>query len=169
LRGAEATPLQTTFKAYEAVAQRGRGGVFKAIDLSSGTPRLCILKEGRKHGEVDWDGRDGAWRVLHEGHVLQALNRAGLSVPRFYSSFQVEENSYIVIELIHGTSLKRLASPPAPPSLHSTGFAIRDRDCISRGEDSPGRMGLARLQAGQHYDHPWWNDESHRLRGCLSD
>ena len=108
LRGAEATPLQTTFKAYEAVAQRGRGGVFKAIDLSSGTPRLCILKEGRKHGEVDWDGRDGAWRVLHEGHVLQALNRAGLSVPRFYSSFQVEENSYIVIELIDGTSLNDL-------------------------------------------------------------
>jgi class IV lanthipeptide synthase len=106
--GAEVTLLQTTFKAYEAVAQRGRGGVFKAIDLSSDRPRLCILKEGRRHGEVDWDGRDGAWRVLHEGQVLQALNRGGLSVPGFYSSFQVEEDSYIVIELIDGVSLNDL-------------------------------------------------------------
>ena len=102
---AESTPLQTTFKAYEAVAQRGRGGVYKAIDLSSTAPRICILKEGRKHGEVDWDGRDGAWRVRHEGRVLEALNRAQLSVPRLYSSFQIGENSYIVIELIEGVSL----------------------------------------------------------------
>jgi len=101
----ESTPLQTTFKAFEAIAQRGRGGVYKAIDLSSTAPRICVLKEGRKHGEVDWDGRDGAWRVLHEGRVLEALNREGLSVPRLYSSFQIEKNSYIVIELIDGISL----------------------------------------------------------------
>ena len=102
---AESTPLQTTLKAFAAMAQRGRGGVYKAIDLSSTSPRLCILKEGRKYGEVDWDGRDGAWRVLHEGRVLEALNRAGLSVPRLYSSFQVRKNSYIVSELIDGISL----------------------------------------------------------------
>ena len=102
---AEITPLQTTFKVFEAVAQRGRGGVYKAVDLSSTAPRICILKEGRKHGEVDWDGRDGAWRVLHEGRVLEALNRIELSVPRLYSSFQIENNSYIVIELIDGVSL----------------------------------------------------------------
>ena len=102
---AESTPLQTTFKAYEAVAQRGRGGVYKAIDLSSSSPRICILKEGRKHGEVDWDGRDGAWRVLHEGRVLEALNRAGVSAPCLYASFQIKENSYIVMELIDGISL----------------------------------------------------------------
>src|SRR5262249_44058016 len=102
---AESTPLQTTIKAFEAVAQRGRGGVYKAIDLSPNTPRLCILKEGRKHGEVDWDGRDGAWRVLHEGRVLEVLNRAGLSVPRLYSSFRVGKNSYIVIALIDGIIL----------------------------------------------------------------
>lgn len=105
LHCAVSTPLQTTFKAFEAVSQRGRGGVYKAIDLSSNTPRLCILKEGRKYGEVDWDGRDGAWRVLHEGQVLEVLNRAGLSVPRLYASFQVGENSYIVIEPIDGISL----------------------------------------------------------------
>ena len=104
----DVTPLQTTFKAYEAVAQRGRGGVYKAIDLSSSSPRICILKEGRKHGEVDWDGRDGAWRVRHEGRVLEVLNRAGLSVPHLYSSFQIGENSYIVIELIDGISLNDL-------------------------------------------------------------
>lgn len=109
-RLAVSTPLQTTFKAFEAVAQRGRGGVYKAIDLSSTSPRICILKEGRKQGEVDWDGRDGAWRVHHEGKVLDALRRAGVNVPRLYSSFQVEENSYIAIELIDGISLNEWLS-----------------------------------------------------------
>lgn len=104
----ESTPLTTTFKVYEAVAQRGRGGVYKAIDLSSTSPRICIVKEGRKHGEVDWDGRDGFWRVLHEGRVLEALNRAGLNVPCLYSSFQIEKNSYIVMELIDGISLHEM-------------------------------------------------------------
>lgn len=104
-RDTASTPLQTTFKAFEAVAQRGRGGVYKAIDLSSSPPRICILKEGRQYGEVDWDGRDGAWRVLHEGNVLEQLRRAGVNVPRLYSSFQIDDNSYIAIELIDGINL----------------------------------------------------------------
>ena len=39
--------------------------------MSATPPRFSILKEGRKYGEVDWDGRDGSWRVLHEAQVVE--------------------------------------------------------------------------------------------------
>jgi hypothetical protein len=99
------TPLRTTFKAFRALAQRGKGGVYQALDLSVTPPRLCILKEGRRNGEVSWDGRDGFWRVRHEGRVLGALLDAGVNVPRVYASFMAEENYYIAVEFIEGESL----------------------------------------------------------------
>ncbi|HJR06834.1 MAG TPA: hypothetical protein VJ842_06225 [Pyrinomonadaceae bacterium] len=107
---AKPTPLQTTFKAFRALTQRGRGGVYQALDLSATPPRLCILKEGRRDGETSWDGRDGAWRIRHEGRVLAALREAGVGVPCLYSSFRAEGNHYIAVEFIEGESLdSRLA------------------------------------------------------------
>jgi hypothetical protein len=138
------TPLQTTFKAFRALAQRGRGGVYQALDLSEMPPRLCVLKEGRRDGEVDWDGRDGAWRVGHEGRVLAALGEAGLNVPRLYASFGAEENHYIAVEFIEGESLngwlarRRRRIPVASAlrrgaelarlvaSIHAAGWVWRD-------------------------------------------
>jgi hypothetical protein len=102
---AKPTPLRTTFKAFRALTQRGRGGVYQALDLSGATPRLCVLKEGRRDGETGWDGRDGAWRVRHEGRVLEALRGAGVGVPRLYASFRAEGNHYIAVEFIEGESL----------------------------------------------------------------
>lgn len=102
---ARPTPLQTTFKAFGALSQRGRGGVYQALDLGATPPRLCVLKEGRRDGETSWDGRDGAWRVRHEGRVLAALSKAGVGVPRLYSSFRAEGNRYIAVEFIEGESL----------------------------------------------------------------
>ncbi len=100
------SPLKTTFKAFRALAQRGKGGVYQALDLSAGEPRLCVLKEGRKDGEVGWDGRDGFWRVRHEGRVLDALSAAGVEVPRLYSSFEAEGNFYLAVEFIEGANLE---------------------------------------------------------------
>jgi hypothetical protein len=101
------TPLRTTFRAFRALTQRGRGGVYQALDLSAAPPRLCVLKEGRRDGETSWDGRDGAWRVRHEGRVLVALREAGVDVPRLYSSFEAEQNHYVAVEFIEGESLNR--------------------------------------------------------------
>jgi serine/threonine protein kinase len=101
-----ATPLRTTFKAFRALKQRGRGGVYQALDLGATTPRLCVLKEGRRDGEVDWDGRDGVWRVRHERRVLDSLLGAGVDVPRVYASFRAEGNCYIAVEFIEGESLE---------------------------------------------------------------
>lgn len=99
------TPLQTTFRAFRALTQRGRGGVYQALDLSAAAPRLCVLKEGRRDGETCWDGRGGAWRIRHEGRVLEALRGAGVEVPRLYASFRVEGDHYIAVEFIEGESL----------------------------------------------------------------
>ena len=101
------TPLQTTYKVFRALTQRGRGGVYQAIDLSATTPRLCVVKQGRPHGEVSWDGRDGVWRVRHEGRVLSSLREAGIGVPCVYYSFTAEGSYYLVTEFIEGESLSR--------------------------------------------------------------
>lgn len=141
---AEPTPLRTTFKAFRALAQRGRGGVYQALDLGATPPRLCVLKEGRRAGETSWDGRDGAWRVRHEGRVLAALREAGVGVPRLYSSFRAEGNHYIAVEFIEGESLdgrlarRRRRLPVAAAlrfgaelarlvaSIHAAGWVWRD-------------------------------------------
>ncbi len=104
---AQASPLQTTYRAFRALAQRGRGGVYEAVDAGSNPPRLCILKEGRRGGELAWDGRDGAWRVRNEEHVLRSLAAAeGVNAPRVYASFEVEGNYYLVSEFIAGETLE---------------------------------------------------------------
>ncbi|HEV7860416.1 MAG TPA: protein kinase [Pyrinomonadaceae bacterium] len=101
------TPLKKRFRAFCALSQRGKGGVYKALDLSASPPRFCILKEGRKNGETGLDGLDGYDRVKHEGRVLKALHSAGLGVPRLYSSFKGDQNYYLALEYIEGETLDK--------------------------------------------------------------
>jgi hypothetical protein len=91
-----------------ALAQRGKGGVYQAVDFTSTPPRLCLIKEGRKHGELTWDGRDGRWRVRNEELVLSELLANGIDVPRIYSSFELGGNAYLVIEFVEGQTLHSL-------------------------------------------------------------
>jgi hypothetical protein len=102
------SPLGTAFRVFQALVQRGKGGVYKALDLSVRPTRLCIIKEGRTGGELDWDSRDGHWRVRHEERALVSLRATGVPVPRVYSSFEVEGNYYLVTELIDGETLQAL-------------------------------------------------------------
>ncbi|HEY0375636.1 MAG TPA: phosphotransferase [Pyrinomonadaceae bacterium] len=104
------SPLATTFRAFQALTQRGKGGVYKALDLSAYPPRFCILKEGRACGELAWDGRDGRRRVRHEEAVLASLRSAGVPVPSVYSSFEAEGNHYLVTEYVEGQTLHSLLS-----------------------------------------------------------
>ncbi len=85
-----------SLRVFRALAQRGKGGVYQALDLS-GEP---------KAGELGWDGRDGSWRVRHEERVLSMLRQRGLDVPRVYSSFEVAGNYYLVTEFIEGECLQ---------------------------------------------------------------
>jgi serine/threonine protein kinase len=144
LRTPAPTPLQTTFKAFRALTQRGKGGVYQALDLSATPPRVCILKEGRRDGEVGWDGRDGVWRVEHERRVLDSLRASGIDVPRVYSSFRAEKNYYLAIEFVEGKDFnsclsRRRRRLPVPVALrrgvelarllsriHAAGWVWRD-------------------------------------------
>lgn len=101
-------PLAKSFRAFRALVQRGKGGVYQAVDLRTHPPRLCLLKEGRKNGELTWDGRDGVWRVRNEERVLSMLLASGVDAPRIYSSFESEGNYYLVTEFIKGESLQNL-------------------------------------------------------------
>ena len=100
------SPLKTTFRVFGALSQRGKGGVYQAVDMGAQPPRLCLLKEGRRVGEVGWDGRDGRWRVRHEARVLALLRERGVDVPRVYSSFELQGNYYLVTEFIDGENLQ---------------------------------------------------------------
>jgi serine/threonine protein kinase len=102
------SPLKTTYRAFRALTQRGKGGVYQAVDLSQRPPRLCVLKEGRRYGELGWDGRDGCWRVRHEEQTLQRLRASGLAPPQVYASFTAEGNYYLVTEFIAGESIQGL-------------------------------------------------------------
>jgi hypothetical protein len=100
------SPLNSTYVGFAAFVQRGKGGVYKAIDKSGRGPRFCVIKEGRKNGEVTWDRRDGRWRIKHETKVLRYLRQHGVPVPEVYDSFAVEQNHYLVTEFILGDSLQ---------------------------------------------------------------
>ena len=107
-------PLMTTFRAYEAISQRGKGGVYRALDLTVRPARLCLLKEGRRHGETDFFDRDGRWRVRHEHQVLVSLRRAGIDVPNVYDSFEIDGHYYLVTEFIEGETWGDAISPDEP-------------------------------------------------------
>ncbi|PYJ08437.1 MAG: hypothetical protein DMF06_12715 [Verrucomicrobia bacterium] len=102
---------------FKARAQRGKGGVYEALDLSVLPVRHVIIKEGRRHGETNWDGRDGYALIRHEAHVLRKLSAAGLPVPGLLREFSTNGNRYLVLEKIPGRPLvgaKRMQ--PAKPS-----------------------------------------------------
>lgn len=98
--------LTTTYRAFQSLAQRGKGGVYKAIDFSRQPPRLCLLKEGRQSGETSWDGRDGKWLVKREEEVLRSLSKAGIPVPAVYDAFELNNNHYLVTEFVEGETLE---------------------------------------------------------------
>jgi class IV lanthipeptide synthase len=90
---------------FKAKAQRGKGGVYEAVDLSVLPVRRVIIKEGRRHGETNWDGRDGSALVRHEAQVLRKLRAAGLPVPEIFREFTKNGNRYLVLERIPGRPL----------------------------------------------------------------
>lgn len=91
--------------AFKARAQRGKGGVYDAIDLSVLPVRRVIIKEGRRHGETNWDGRDGFALVKHEGRVLRDARKAGLPVPEILREFNHDRNRYLILERLQGRRL----------------------------------------------------------------
>jgi hypothetical protein len=102
------TPLETTYGNYEALVQRGKGGVYQALDLSSVPAKPCVIKEGRRHGETDWLGRDGFHRVKHEAQFLRSTSHSIAAVPRIIATFRANDCFYLVLEPVVGRSLQQI-------------------------------------------------------------
>lgn len=102
------SPLMTTYKVFRAITQRGKGGTYQAFDFNRDVPRLCIVKEGRRHGELDWNGQDGYYLVKNEFNVLNSLGKIYKDVPQIFSSFEISGNFYVAMEYIEGKSLFNL-------------------------------------------------------------
>ena len=94
------------FRVVHALSQRGKGGVYQAMDLRFDPPRPCIIKQGRAAGELDWQGRDGTWMLKRENKVLESLARAGIEVPTVYAKFKVDAHYYLVMEQVEGETLQ---------------------------------------------------------------
>lgn len=116
-----AGPIGTDLLAFKVLSQRGKGGVYEAVDLSVSPARLVIIKEGRRHGETAWTGEDGFARVRHEGRVLRELQKAGVPVPEIFRDFTQNGSRYLVLEKVPGPALlSRNRKHPAHVSWRRT-------------------------------------------------
>lgn len=116
-------PLAPDYLAFRTISQRGKGGVYEAVDLSLSPARRVIIKEGRRHGETAWDGDDGYARLKREGRVLRALRRAGVPVPDVIRELDRAGNRYLVLEKIAGRPL--IPRKELQPPKHSWRIALR--------------------------------------------
>jgi hypothetical protein len=99
------TPLESNYRDYQALVQRGRGGVYRALDISTQPHRRCVIKEGRRHGESDWSGRDGYYRVQNEARLLKILQRTTQAVPRVRTTFRARGTFHLVTNYVRGRTL----------------------------------------------------------------
>lgn len=105
------TPLGTTHRIFQAMMQRGKGGTYSAVDFSQNVPRMCVVKEGRRNGEIGWNGQDGYFLVQNEFEVLKVLKEKYDAVPQVFESFEIFGNFYFAMEYVEGKSLYEIMKP----------------------------------------------------------
>jgi len=154
-------PSTHPYLGYAALRQRGKGGTYRAMDVSQDKTRPCILKEGRRHGETDWYGVDGFHRMRREAEVLHRLHAVGVPVPQVYGTVELPDHFYLAMQEVDGVDLQRQILHEPTPSLqerlricrtvaglvadiHRSGLAWRD--C------KPGNIILANPDAGYALD-----------------
>ena len=106
-----AVRLSSMVLVYDVLSQRGKGGVYRGVDIRELPARFCVLKEGRAHGETTWDGHDGRWLICYEEQVLQEIQDR-VPVPRVLGAFDLDGNRYLSLELVEGEPLAALCARP---------------------------------------------------------
>ncbi|GAA0625197.1 hypothetical protein GCM10010174_50640 [Kutzneria viridogrisea] len=124
----------------EAIRHANRGGVYRALDQSTGQD--VLLKEARPHigsGHGDSDVRD--W-LRHEAEVLARLGPRGIT-PEVHEVFEAAGHVFLAEDLIEGTSLNEWSAGPELPTVaalwqlardltrllgevHEAGYVVRD-------------------------------------------
>lgn len=107
----DGTPLEKNYRIFNAITQRGKGGTYQAFDFSHNEPRLCIVKEGRRNGELSWNGQDGYLLVQNEFEVLKILREKYDAVPQVFESFEIFGNFYFAMEYVGGKNLFDVMKP----------------------------------------------------------
>jgi len=111
--------------------------------MASKRPRACILKEGRRHGETDWHGRDGYYRIQNEARFLKSLSKGTRDVPRVLATFRANGFFYLAMEHMRGRSLQSV---------------ITSRERISRRRTLAYCYNMSRILAGIHSAGWTWAD-----------
>lgn len=106
----DGTPLDTKYRVFRAIRQRGKGGTYEALELHPERPRLCILKEGRRNGELWWNGQDGFALAKKEFENLKRLQEIVECTPRAFEAFEIHGNQYFSMERVEGKSLDKILS-----------------------------------------------------------
>lgn len=91
--------IANRFFIFDVLRQRGKGGVYKAYDFDQRgskdeRPFPVVLKEGRRYGERDLNGRDAQDRLKQQAYVLQKL-KASPYFAQCFAFVEGEQRSFL--------------------------------------------------------------------------
>ncbi len=110
-----------------------------------------IIKEGRRHGETNWDGRDGYALIQHEARVLRKLRAAGSACPWGFSGVHRKRESLPGPRENPGTPFARRKTNATGKTFLAPGRESSRTTGADAFQDTRGRLDLARLQAVAHF------------------
>ncbi|WP_329519471.1 class IV lanthionine synthetase LanL [Spirillospora sp. NBC_01491] len=100
--GSGGVMLGDRFRVKEAIRYLNKGGVYRALDVTSGD--LVVIKEARPHVAGDEAGKDTRDRLRGEARALEALRHLGVA-PRPVLLFPQGGHLFLAEEMIPGKSL----------------------------------------------------------------
>jgi hypothetical protein len=139
-------PLAGRYLIVDVLATSAYGGIYRAIDVATRPPRVCVLKEfwrdsgGDLHGRLapDWGSKEANLLARHNGDKV---------FPGYFDRFELDGNLFIALEYLEGQSLATKlatledrvgrfsheeaitiaqATAKALVHLHATGVVLRD-------------------------------------------
>jgi serine/threonine protein kinase len=124
-RPPRSTLLDGRYLVVSGLSQGLRGGVFRAIDVAAEPARFCLLKEAWHDVSLDEYGRDARDWLVNEEQIL-VRHQSSQLLPRFYDSFDLDNNHYIAIEFVDGAPLAQILSDRHPATAGIDVVKIRD-------------------------------------------
>lgn len=92
----------------KSLKESQKNDVIKCLYIKSLTDfGFCVIKEGTNGDTKDKDGRDIRDRLIWQQQLHEMLQDK-VRMPRYFGSFEENENYYLVMEYIRGKSLYRL-------------------------------------------------------------